>query len=273
MRRMQQHLPELEAYLHRIGEFQLLTAGEECELSRRARAGCDASRQALAVGNLRLVVMVACRFRDRGLDLADLVAEGNLGLLRAVEKFNPDAGCRFSTYAVWWIQQPIRRALERMRPVRLPSHMVARTAAWRRARTALAETLGRLPTVAEVAAKLGWSHPLGLGASAAATTADRKHLSLDTVRDDSDARLDETLADLDAPPPWESADRASELTYMRSLLEALDERSRRILELRYGIGQQRPLTLIEVGEIVQLTRERVRQIEQRALRQLQSAVG
>lgn len=270
MRMPHENHPDVEAWLPIIGRYQLLTAVEERDLARRARAGCSEAHQFLVTANLRLVVMVACRFRKRGLDLADLIAEGNIGLIRAVEKFNPELGCRFSTYAVWWIQQAIRRALHRSRPIRLPAHMLTRTAAWRAAAAELSRQLGRTPLAAEIAAKVNLNAGLVAGVVEAVATADRHHVPLDLPVEDEDGRPGEALPDVSAGP-WESAHVAMERERVIRLLATLDERSRTVLQLRYGLGHERALTLVEVGDVLKITRERVRQLQARALTALRRA--
>ncbi len=262
--------PDVEAWLPVIGRYKLLGALEERDLARRARAGCPEAHQALITANLRLVVMVAGRFRKRGLDLADLIAEGNIGLIRAVAKFDPEMGCRFSTYAVWWIQQSIRRALQRSRPIRLPAHMLTRTAAWRAATTELARSLGRAPLSAEVAARVKLDAGLVEGVVRAVETAARHHVPIDAPVEDEGGRPGDGLPDL-GDSPWEAANAAMERERIIRLLATLDDRSRTVLKLRYGLGLERALTLVEVGAMLNITRERVRQLQARALAALRRA--
>jgi len=270
MRMPHENHPDVEAWLPIIGRYKLLTAVEERDLARRARAGCPEAHQALVTANLRLVVMVAGRFRKRGLDLADLIAEGNIGLIRAVTKFNPEMGCRFSTYAVWWIQQAIRRALQRSRPIRLPAHMLTRTAAWRVATVELTRSLGRAPLPAEVAARVNLDRGLVEGVVQAVATSDRHHVPIDAPVEDEEGRPGDVLPDL-AAGPWEEAHASMERDRIIRLLATLDDRSRTVLELRYGLGHERALTLVEVGAMLNITRERVRQLQARALAALRRA--
>jgi RNA polymerase primary sigma factor len=224
------------------------------------------ARERMIRANLRLVVSVAKRYTDRGLSLPDLIAEGNVGLMKAAEKFDPAAGCRFSTYGTWWIKQSIRRALTNtVKAVRVPSYMTEIISKWRSVSQELSYRLGRLPNVEEVAEELGvpkknW--PLlkrtiqisGMGA----------HISLDVL-----STHQETVEDPNAKTPEDEMMTLDLLRRMSELLDTMNEREATILRLRYGLDKDcAPMTLRSIGEIVGLTRERVRQIERDALRKL-----
>ncbi|MCC7011719.1 MAG: RNA polymerase sigma factor RpoD/SigA [Planctomycetes bacterium] len=262
----------LETYLLEINETPLLTAEQERELARRIQRGDAQAREHMIRANLRLVVSIAKIYAERGLSLQDLIAEGNIGLVKAVEKFDPDAGCRFSTYATWWIKQSIRRALvNTVKSVRVPSYMAEMISKWRVVSHELTFSLGRAPTVEEVALELGIpeeSWPLlkrtiqssSLGAQ---VSLDRLTMHQETVEDINSKSPDEHLLDEDL------------LRRLDGLLQVIDEREATILRLRYGLGDDaaEPLTLKEIGKIVGLTRERVRQIERDALRKLYNVMG
>jgi RNA polymerase primary sigma factor len=257
----------LETYLQEINEVPLLTAQEELALGRRIQAGDLAAREHMIRANLRLVVSVAKMYSERGLALQDLIAEGNIGLMKAAEKFDPAAGCRFSTYGTWWIKQSIRRALTNtVKSVRVPSYMSELISRWRVVSQELCYLLGRAPTIEEVAGELGipeenW--PLlrrtiqvsGMGPS----------VSLDILTQGQD-----TVEDVRTITPDEELLNSDLLAKLSQLLDVIDEREATILRLRYGLGNAggEQMTLKEIGKIVGLTRERVRQIEQEALRKL-----
>ena len=257
----------LETYLQEINEVPLLTAQEELALGRRIQSGDLAAREHMIRANLRLVVSVAKMYSERGLALQDLIAEGNIGLMKAAEKFDPAAGCRFSTYGTWWIKQAIRRALTNtVKSVRVPSYMSELISRWRVVSQELSYLLGRAPTIEEVAGELGipeenW--PLlrrtiqvsGMG----------PQISLDILTQGQD-----TVEDARTKTPDEELLNSDLLAKLGELLDVIDEREATILRLRYGLGNQggEQMTLKEIGKVVGLTRERVRQIEQEALRKL-----
>jgi RNA polymerase primary sigma factor len=257
----------LETYLHEINEVSLLTADEEKDLARRIKDGDMAAREHLIRANLRLVVSIAKIYSDRGLSLQDLIAEGNIGLMKAAEKFDADAGCRFSTYGTWWIKQSIRRALTNtVKSVRVPGYMHEMMSKWRNVSQELTYLLGRVPSVEEVAQELEipketW--PLlkrtiesnGMGSE----------VSLEVITANQDTVEDERISS-----PEEQLTKSDLLRRLESLLQTIDERESTVLRLRYGLGSPTgsPMTLKEIGKVVGVTRERVRQIEQEALRKL-----
>lgn len=253
-------------YLHEIGSVDLLTAEEEVELARRVQEGDQDAKRRLSEANLRLVVAIAKGHTGRGLPLQDLIQEGNLGLMHAVEKFDYRKGNRFSTYATWWIRQAISRAIaDQARTIRIPVHMVEYVNRVLRAGRQMAQELGRDPTTAELAARVG-------------LTERRVHemlcmlqepRSMDApVGNEEDGRFGDFIPDTAALSPEESASRMMMREQLNAVLHTLTPRERQVIELRYGLNGDPPLTLEEVGEQFCVTRERIRQIESRALRKL-----
>ena len=255
-------------YLDRIKSTPLLTAEEECQLSRRVREHSDPiARERMIQSNLRLVVNIAKEYSNPGMTLGDLVAEGNLGLLRAVEEFDPDAGVRFSTYAAWWIKQSIKRALINAgQPIHIPAYLVKLISKWRKASRDLQSRYGRPPTSEELA------KALRIGQK----KADIIRQGLRAVNAPSQMGADETqalsemIADEDGAMPEYALMQASNAPLVQAMLEHLEPRERRILELRFGMDgyEGPPRTFKEIGRIVGLTRERVRQLEKKALAEL-----
>lgn len=252
----------LDTYLSEIDGTPLLSADEEQELAWRVQEGDAAARDHLVRANLRLVVMIARNYLGKGLDAADLIAEGNLGLLRAAEAFDPAVGTRFSTYAGYWIKQSIRRGLNNAgRTVRLPGYTTTLMARWRQASASLQADLGRPPTPEEV------GHSLRLPAKKLKII--KKALLIHypvvapTAEDGTPAV--ESVADPGGGAPGAELMRAEQLRQVMAVLERLGERSRTILRLRFGLDGDSPKTLNEIGAILGLTRERVRQLEREAL--------
>lgn len=262
----------VDLYLREIGRTPLLTRAQEFALARRIASGDRAAARALAQANLRLVVAIARRYTDRGLPLEDLIAEGNFGLLRAVEKYDWQLGHRFSTYAVWWIRQAVIRAIENQgRIIRLPVHLAEALA--RRDRTAreMAVILGRRPTEAELDAHAGASTP----AAAAAERLVAPPLSLDRTLGEGDEPLGVLIPDVEAVPTEEDAVRRVAAEELHQVLDdTLTERERMVLTLRYGLKRgTAPETLEMVARRLRLTRERARQIEVKALEKLRRPVA
>jgi RNA polymerase primary sigma factor len=270
---MQSALPRdvLDSYLSAIRHTPLLTAAEEIALAKRVAEGDTAAVNAMTQANLRLVVSVARRYTNRGLPLEDLIAEGNIGLLHAVQKYEWQRGYRFSTYAIWWIRQTIARAIaDKARPIRLPVHVGEALTKRIRAVDGLTVDLGREPTPAEVDAALG-ATPAGLRAAIAAVQAP---LSLDMeVGEDGELLLSDVLPDESALTPEEGAVGSIAVNEIREVMaEVLTQRERLVLALRCGLDGCGPATVEEVSRRLGVTRERARQIEIKALRKVRPIV-
>lgn len=258
----------VELYLRQIDRTPLLTAQEERDLCWKIiHENCPASRDRMVRSNLRLVVAIAKKYGNRGLPLPDLIEEGNLGLLRAVEAFDPEQGARFSTYASWWIKQSIKRALiNAVQPIHIPAYMVELIARWKKAHRDLEEQLGRQPTTQELADALQLP-PRKIRIIRKAVRAAQRPQQ-DGMGEDDRPALSEMLSDDRLLPPDEQVVQNDELSIITQLLDAIDDREAKILRLRYGLDGSEPLTLKEIGKHIGLTRERVRQIEIEALRKL-----
>jgi len=259
--------PGLDTYLEEIERYRLLTREEEVELARRIARGDQEARHEMIRANLRLVVHVAMQYASRHVSLLDLIAEGNIGLMKAVERFDPDRHIRFSTYATWWIRQYVRRALQTCGPtVRVPGYMVELISRWKRAREELTEKLGRDPTANEVSKHMNLSpermQMIRRALSASSTTGPAPETAW---------LLEGALADTSTPAPEDQILKESEYELLQHCASALTDREWDVLRLRYGLDTGRPMTLEKIGERIGLTRERVRQIESEALRKLSEA--
>jgi RNA polymerase primary sigma factor len=258
----------LQLFLKDIGKVRLLTAAEEVELAKRIERGDLDAKQKMVESNLRLVVSIAKNYRNQGLPFLDLIQEGTLGLVRAAEKFDYRKGFKFSTYATWWIRQAIARALaDKARTIRIPVHVVEKLNKIGRAERKLVTELGREPTPEEIAEVTGIEPEEvdSIKRSAQAPVSLEK-----PVGDEEESEFGQFIADERAESPFE---RAAELLTKEALKEALENlsyRERRVLELRYGLGGEHPRTLDEVGRTFNVTRERIRQIENQSLKKLQS---
>jgi RNA polymerase primary sigma factor len=258
----------LQLFLKDIGKVRLLTAQEEVELAKRIERGDLDAKQKMVESNLRLVVSIAKNYRNQGLPFLDLIQEGTLGLVRAAEKFDYRKGFKFSTYATWWIRQAIARALaDKARTIRIPVHVVEKLNKIGRAERKLVTELGREPTPDEIAEVTGIDPEEvdQIKRSAQAPVSLEK-----PVGDEEESEFGQFIADEKAESPFERAADLLTKEALREALENLSYRERRVLELRYGLGGEHPRTLDEVGRTFNVTRERIRQIENQSLKKLQS---
>ena len=253
-------------YLKEIGKVPLLTAEEEVELAKRMEAGDEEAKHHLAEANLRLVVSIAKRYVGRGMLFLDLIQEGNLGLIKAVEKFDYRKGYKFSTYATWWIRQAITRAIaDQERTIRIPVHMVETINKLIRVSRQLLQEYGRDPTPEEIAAEMGITEEKVREIIKIA----QEPVSLETpIGEEEDSHLGDFITDEDAPAPAEAAAFTLLKEQLMSVLETLTPREAKVLKLRFGLEDGRARTLEEVGKYFKVTRERIRQIEAKALRKL-----
>ena len=253
-------------YLKEIGQVKLLSADEEVDLAKRVAAGDKAAKDKLTEANLRLVVSIAKKYSGRGLHILDLIQEGNTGLIRAVDKFDWTKGNKFSTYATWWIRQAITRAIsDQARTIRVPVHMVEVINKATRCNRKLVQELGREPTMEEIAKELNL--PVEKIIEANRTAADT--LSLDTpVGDEEDTTIGSFVEDDNTPGPADATSNALLAEALSEILGTLTDREADVLRMRFGMYDGRTHTLEEVGQIFGVTRERIRQIENKAIRKL-----
>ena len=255
-------------YLKEIGRENLLKPEEEPELAKRILAGDKEAKDKLISSNLRLVVNIAKHYVGRGMQLLDLIQEGNLGLMKAVEKFDYTKGFKFSTYATWWIRQAITRAIaDQARTIRIPVHMVETINKITRAQRQLVQELGREPTAEEISQKLG-----GILTPEKIRDIQRiaiEPISLETpIGEEDDSHLGDFIEDKDTISPSEHTTKVLLSQQLDKILEDLTDRERKVIRLRYGLDNNQPLTLEEVGKQFGVTRERIRQIEAKAIRKL-----
>ncbi len=260
-------LDSLRLYLRSIGRVDLLTAGQEVELAKRIERGDMVAKRQMVEANLRLVVSIAKGYLGRGLSFLDLIQEGSLGLIRAVEKFDYRRGYKFSTYATWWIRQAVTRAIaDKARTIRIPVHMVEKLNRVAHVERQLVQRFGREPEPAEIAEELRWP----LGEVREILRVAQLPVSLEKpVGDEDDSELGDFVADDTVAEPFEEASEHLQKEGVRKALSALPERERQVIELRYGLTGLEPLTLEEVGNTFGVTRERIRQIENNTLKKLQ----
>ncbi len=256
----------VKMYLKDIGKVPLLSADEEIDLARRMQEGDEAAKKRLSEANLRLVVSIAKRYVGRGMLFLDLIQEGNLGLMKAVEKFDYQKGFKFSTYATWWIRQAITRAIaDQARTIRIPVHMVETINRLTRASRVLLQQLGREPTPAEIAEELNMPEDRVREIQKIA----QDPVSLETpIGEEEDSHLGDFIEDDRATTPSDSVAFAMLKEQLLGVLDTLTPREEKVLRLRYGIDDGKPRTLEEVGKEFNVTRERIRQIEAKALRKL-----
>jgi RNA polymerase primary sigma factor len=258
----------LSLYLTEIGKVKLLTAEEEIELANRIKQGDEEARELMIKANLRLVVKIAREYEGIGLPLMDLISEGNIGLMKAVERFDPTRGAKLSTYSVWWIKQAIRRALaNQSKTIRLPVHMVSSISKMHRVGRQLQETLGREATDEELGDELG----VKAARVAQMRVAAIRPASLDAqIGDEDSGTLADVVQDENAEAPCHRFESEAMKRMLRELVETLSPRDAAIISSRYGLDGGRQKTLEEVGERFRVTRERVRQIQTKALTRLRT---
>lgn len=256
----------VKVYLKEIGRVPLLTSEEEIDLAQKMAAGDGNARKRLSEANLRLVVSIAKRYVGRGMQFLDLIQEGNLGLIKAVEKFDYTKGYKFSTYATWWIRQAITRAIaDQARTIRIPVHMVETINKVVRVERQLLQELGRQPQANEIAQIMGMSVEKVREIMKVA----QEPVSLETpIGEEEDSHLGDFIPDEDAPAPAEAASHTLLREQLGFVLKTLTPREEKVLRLRFGLDDGRPRTLEEVGKEFNVTRERIRQIEAKALRKL-----
>lgn len=265
---------ELQLYIREINRYPLLTAEQEkINGWRIINESCPEARETMVRSNLRLVVSIAKKYNNRGLSLSDLIEEGNIGLIRAVEGFDPAQGARFSTYGSWWIKQAIKRALiNAVQPIHVPAYMVELIAKWKQAQRRLSEELGRQPSMQELAQRL--DVPVKkVKIIQSAVKAYHSPSQAPIGPDGESVQLGEVLSDDRFEMPEDRIVREDQLETVRSLLDSIDDREADILRMRFGLDGRAPKTLKEIGEEIGLTRERVRQIEIGALKKLNTRLG
>src|SRR5258706_2321629 len=260
----------IKIYLREIGQIPLLTPDQEIELAAKIKKGDKAARSLMIRSNLRLVVKIAHDYANLGLPLLDLISEGNIGLMKAVERFDPAKGGKLSTYAAWWIKQSIKRALaNQSKTIRLPVHLVDKISKMRRVALQMSEELGREPTDDELAEEVG----LSSGKISPLKTGSIRPASLDApISGDGSTELGEIVGDLEALTPFERLRDKDLRDEVGDLLEVLDEREKKIIFSRFGLDGGKAKTLEEVGKKFGVTRERIRQLQNIALMKLRRAL-
>jgi len=260
-----------QLYLRQIAQYPLITPAQEIKLAARIKRGDKKATAEMIRANLRLVVKIARDYANLGLPLLDLISEGNIGLMKAVDRFDPQKGGKLSTYASWWIKQSIKRALANQgKTIRLPVHLVDKIAKVRRVSSQMTEELGREPTDEELAEEIGM---LATKITALKSAAIRPTSLDQPIGDDDSTEFGEIVGDEAADDPFETLRDKDLRAEVGELMDVLDDRERRIINQRFGLDGQKPLTLEEVGEKFGVTRERIRQLQNIALNKLRKALS
>lgn len=259
-------MESIKAYLKDIRRIPLLTPEEEIALTRKVKQGNEDARKKMIRSNLRMVVNIAKRYTYFGMPLMDLIEEGNVGLMKAVDKFNPKRGFRFSTYAAWWIRQAIGRAIsEQGRLIRLPVYISELTAKWKKSNESLTQKLGRAPSDTELAKKMN----VPAKRMQQLTTWSARTSSLETpIGEEGEEQIKDLIEDTTTASPEEAIAKTLNRERVMNLLDHISERERKVLDLRFGLHDEKPHTLAEVAKKMKISRERVRQIEEVALKKL-----
>jgi RNA polymerase primary sigma factor len=264
-------MESLKIYLKEIRTIPLLNAEEEVALSKRIKKGDEQARKTMIRANLRLVINIAKRYMHLGIPFMDLIEEGNLGLMKAVDRFNPKKGFRFSTYAAWWIKQGITRSIsEQGKIIRVPVYMNDLIAKWRKKKEQLSQKLKRMPTDEEIAKKLKLSkdkiEQINFWMSTSTSSLEAP------IGEDSEGQVSDLIEDEASISPDAAIEHLLDKERVNSLLEGMTEREREILDLRFGLADKKPRTLAEVAKKLGVSRERIRQIEEAALRKLKKFI-
>lgn len=262
----------IKTYLQEIGKIDLLTPAQEVSLAKRIQAGDKAARDLMIESNLRLVVKIAHDYKDFGLPVLDLISEGNIGLIKAVERFDPEKGGKLSTYAAWWIKQSIKRALaNQSKTIRLPVHLVDKISRMRKMAMALTEELGRDPTDQELADML--EMPVNKVSHLKSVSVRPTSLNAPVGEDGNNTEFGEIVGDDNAPTPYQNLHEKSLRGDLHEMIEGLESREAEIIRLRFGLNGDSPLTLEDVGQLFNITRERVRQLQNIAISKMRKVMA